>query len=830
MSSTASIRRQGGGIAARRAVVRWGWRLFRREWRQQLLIVSLLTFAVAGSIGFSAAAYNIAGANLDRQFGTANHFFEFNNPEPAALALKFDAATKWFGQIEPIGHRAVAVPGTTKKIDYRVQEPNGPFGGPLLDLRSGRYPTTSGEVAITDWIADTLSIGIGSTLDLDGVHRTVVGLVENPSKFSDEFALLPAGDFTGVDSVTMFVDSSEQRATDFRPPGDNGRIMSSRSQVPEDVAATIFTLVVGAIAMFFVALVAAASFVVIAQRRLPQLGMLAAVGANEKQVRLTMLANGVAAGLVSAVVGAVVGLAAWVAVAPAMEGSVGSRIDPFNVPWWLVLTGMVLAVVAAAGAAWWPARTASRVPTVSALSGRPPRPTRVHRSALLSVAFFVAGTVCLRFATRANSTDGVAITTMLLVLIGTIAVVAGVLMLAPLAIRLLALSASRVPVASRLALRDLSRYQARSGAALAAISLALGIPVAIVAIAASNENSLGAGNLSSSQLIVRGADVDGPFIPDAGKVGTLQQGMDALSAALGDATVIPLDVAKSPDATADPQFGGIPAVTIGERIPDGLRDVSLLYVASPALTKELGVDSTDFPADTGVVTAATGELRILAGSPKASRGLDELEELPNPGTLDPRYSSLPGALISLDALRDRGWQAAPSGRWLVQSTQPLTSAQLSSARQTAAQFGLDIESRDNQEGLASLRLGATTVGVLLALSVLAMTVGVIRSESAGGLLRSESPGALRTLTATGASSLTRRAITATTSGGLALLGVGLGIVGAYAALIAGRLKHLAPLPWSDLVLIAVVTPVAAAAIGWLFAGREPAAIARRPIA
>ena len=120
------------------------------------------------------------------------------------------------------------------------------------------------------------------------------------------------------------------------------------------------------------------------------------------------VANGVAAGLVSAVVGAVVGLAAWVAVAPAMENSVGARIDPFNVPWWLVLTGMVLAVVAAAGAAWWPARTASRVPTVSALSGRPPRPTRVHRSALLSVAMIVAGTVCLRFATRANSTDSMA--------------------------------------------------------------------------------------------------------------------------------------------------------------------------------------------------------------------------------------------------------------------------------------------------------------------------------------------------------------------------------------------------------------------------------------
>jgi len=394
-------------------------------------------------------------------------------------------------------------------------------------------------------------------------------------------------------------------------------------------------------------------------------------------------------------------------------------------------------------------------------------------------------------------------------------------MLAPLAIRLLALGASRVPVASRLALRDLSRYQARSGAALAAISLALGIPVAIVAIAASNENSAGAGNLASSQLIVRAADVDGPFIPEAAKVETLQQGVDALSAALGHTTVIPLDVAKSPDATADPQFGGIPAVTIGERIPDGVRDVSLLYVASPALTKELGVHSADFPADTGVVTSATGDLRILPGSPKASRGLDDIEKLPNAGTLDARYSSLPGALISIEALQNRGWEAVPSGRWLLQSTSPLTSAQLSSARQTAARFGLDIESRDNQEGLANLRLGATAVGVLLALSVLAMTVGLIRSESAGDL---------RTLTATGASSGARRVITATTSGGLALLGVALGILGAYAALVAGQLKHLAPLPWSDLVLIAVVTPVLAAGIGWLLAGREPAAIARRPIA
>ncbi len=35
--------RLGGGVPARRAVIRWALRLLRREWRQQLLILALIT-------------------------------------------------------------------------------------------------------------------------------------------------------------------------------------------------------------------------------------------------------------------------------------------------------------------------------------------------------------------------------------------------------------------------------------------------------------------------------------------------------------------------------------------------------------------------------------------------------------------------------------------------------------------------------------------------------------------------------------------------------------------------------------------------------------------
>src|SRR5271155_4721114 len=37
---------RNGGVPARRAVVRWAWRLLRHEWRQQLLILALITVAV----------------------------------------------------------------------------------------------------------------------------------------------------------------------------------------------------------------------------------------------------------------------------------------------------------------------------------------------------------------------------------------------------------------------------------------------------------------------------------------------------------------------------------------------------------------------------------------------------------------------------------------------------------------------------------------------------------------------------------------------------------------------------------------------------------------
>src|SRR6185369_4602304 len=335
------------------------------------------------------------------------------------------------------------------------------------------------EVAVTNGVVRALGVHIGSTIDLDGVSRTVVGTVENPSDLGDEFALLPPSALAQSKFVTMLVNASEARVGGFRPPGDTGRIISSRGDLPEDVIAAVLTLVVSTLVLMLVALIAASSFTVIAQRRLPQLGMMSAIGATEKHLRLAMLATGAATGAVAAVIGSALGFIGWVAVAPKVGDAVGYRIDALNVPIWIVAVSMLLTVIAATAAAWWPGRAMSRIPTVLALSGRPPDRPALHRSAVLAVVCLVGGAVSLAVGSNVKGApSGVDLS---LIAIGLVAVVAGMLLVSPIAIQGLSRFAARVPVAARLALRDLSRYRSRSGAALAAIALVLGIAAALVA-------------------------------------------------------------------------------------------------------------------------------------------------------------------------------------------------------------------------------------------------------------------------------------------------------------------------------------------------------------
>ena len=92
-----------GGFPARRAVIRWAWRLLRREWRQQLLILSLITVAVAATFVGSTVATNAqepAGAG----FGTALDMATFKDASPKVIA-EIAALAHRFGAVDVVENR-----------------------------------------------------------------------------------------------------------------------------------------------------------------------------------------------------------------------------------------------------------------------------------------------------------------------------------------------------------------------------------------------------------------------------------------------------------------------------------------------------------------------------------------------------------------------------------------------------------------------------------------------------------------------------------------------------------------------------------------------------
>lgn len=167
---------RGGRLAARRAVVRWAWRMFRRDWRQQILVLALLTVAVGAAVAGASAAYHAAPSPAG-VFGAATELIHFDGSDPPALAADLAAAEQWFGPVEVIGRRQVPVPGSVQPIEFRTQDPAGGLGAPMLDLRTGRYPTGRGEIAVTDGVAATFQVDLGAQITLDSAVWTVVGLV-----------------------------------------------------------------------------------------------------------------------------------------------------------------------------------------------------------------------------------------------------------------------------------------------------------------------------------------------------------------------------------------------------------------------------------------------------------------------------------------------------------------------------------------------------------------------------------------------------------------------------------------------------------------------------
>jgi putative ABC transport system permease protein len=829
----------GSGVVARRAVIRWGWRLFRREWRQQLLVLGLLTVAVGATIWGAGVVTNAQLPNLNYPtLGTAAASVTLPGTDPHLAADIATIQDQW-GPADLIENQDIRA-GTTQRVQLRAESPRGHYNAPLLSLVSGTYPGP-GQVALTSQVAALYDVHVGGAWRAAGKTWRVTGVVQDPSNLADQFALVAPGQVVHPSQVVMLVGSTAAQQAISSGNGSLPGIPAAEVSFPTTTGgrfspATII-LLVEVVGLVFIGLVSVAGFSVMAQRRLRALGMLSAIGATGRSLRMVMIANGLAVGVIGALAGAVLGLAAWFAYVPTLQQASGHVVDAANLPWWALALGVVFAVATSVLASRRPAKTVAAVPVVTALSGRLAPPQAVHRTVLPGVIVFVIGVVCLATADGLAGASGNGGGPALHLVGGLAAVVIGVVLLAPSAISVLRAS-SRMPVAMRIALRDLVRYRARSGAALAASTFAVFLATGICIVASVQfENILAwtGPNLSSSQVIVYAQGAQGGP-PVASLSGTQLAGVSRHISSL--ATLLHARSAVLLESTG---------ATLHQAGAQAHKDFTgTVYVATPQLLAAYGITAGQIAPGTDVLTMRPGlaslpHMELTWGSYGLQTGpggfVHKESKLPactlSSGCLAsprmqavsslPRGTSAPNTVITEYAVRKYQLQTQVDG-WLIQAPAPLTAAQLNAARQFALSHGATVETESASLGPGEIADGATALGIVIALGVLAMSVGLIRSEAAQDL---------RTLTATGASAATRRMITAATAAALGLLGAILGMTGAVIAGLAWARSSLSVMfgdvPLTDVLILLIGLPLIAAACGWLFAGREPPAIARQPI-
>jgi putative ABC transport system permease protein len=829
--------------AARRVLSRWALRLAVREWKQRILIVSLITVATTATLLGIAVASATPGTPNAGIYGTASTLVQLPGTTPGlpGVIAKIEKA---YGAASVIDDQPITT-GQAGGADLRAQDPNAPYTRPLLALDSGHYPTAAGQVAVTSGLAQLYQLRIGSVWHVPasagasaGRAFTVTGIVENPSNLLDEFALVAPGQLAAPQRVRIFIgvslDSAAAAAAGDVIPGS----ATVTAPEPSDsiLSPATIVLIISVLGLAFIGLVASAAFTVMAQRRQRALGMLASLGATESDVRFVLLVDGLVAGVAGAILGAAIASGLWFWYYPHLETATAHRTDPLNLPWAAVVIGMLLAVATSVIAAAWPGRTVSKLPVVAAISGRVGAPHAITRSPRTGLLFLAGGLFVLYFSGGWNGGGGDAY----LVIAAMIACVIACALLAPFAVDRLARFAWRAPLATRLALRDLVRYRSRSGAAMAAVSFAVFIATLAIVIASVRfDDALDyiAPNMASGQLILYAPGNDpsqfqaGQFTP-AAKLTATRQEADTLARQLHAPAPLELDLAVSPHVAVqgqptENQYGALVSL-------HGRGVAGLMYVATPALLKAFGITANEVNPAADVLTVraglpSTGGLALVSGSylaqspPGCPAGLCLLNPVIQEVGKLPSGTSVPNMVITEQAVRALHETIVPVG-WLVQAPAALTPVQINAARQSAVSLGTTVETKSGQLGLGQISDGATIGGILLALGVLAMTVGLIRSETAGDL---------RTLTATGAGARTRRALTGVTAGTIALLGAALGTVAAFLAALSWAHANLtgtfSNVPWSDVGLLVIGMPLVGAAAGWLLGGRAPSDVARQPL-
>ena len=792
-----------------------------------------------------------------------------HGPAPSVSEL-VPGATRWIPTAwQPGGRAPVASDGRRTYPSVLELEYDDPLAAGLVEQVSGRAPEAPDEVVLTQSLAEALAQGAGGSVTVKGDAFSVVGVVRMPYDTKRVGIVADPGAFTaltftpdiytaelntgwlveapgGVDyrqttGVNALGSTVLSRAAAVNPPDecsdqvpsavrlcDGGSMSAEERQQLAEVAALVALVVV--MALLQVVLLAGPAFSIGRRSQARDLALVAAVGGSAKAVRRVVMAGGVVLGTAGGLAGLLVGLLTFQLLRPVVGNLAGTALFPTDLrPELLVV--LTVSVGTGLAAAWLPARQASHQDVVAALAGR-----RGITGGRRWIPALGAGAVAVGLAIAfLGALPGEPA----LLLFGCVVAELGLVALAPTIVAWVSRIGVRVPTAPRLALRDAGRNRTRAGTAVAAVLAAVAGATALGVYVASDEANAQRHYTSPVPVgfvtIDTSAAADGtsldlaPVLAELPVATTVELNGAGRSCVFGKCRpweVVPPDGSPCDSPTAEEA-----ATTCFQSISDqlGLSWLSGGANTYQALTGNVPTGAMRQALSSGGVVAAPGYAAeyVRDGVIRLRNGATgELVELPAvvpEADLSlglPRYEFL----FAEDAYADLGLAAESRGYTVITTRAPTaaeTAAATSQLTLVSKRARILVGEPYTQDGNLALVL------LLSAASVLA----VAATATAVGLAAADGRADLATLAAIGASPRTRRWLSAShalvVSGLGTVLGLAGGLIIGVAAINAtpdgfvgdfGDATPTIPLsvPWGSLGTLALVVPLVAVALAWLF--------------
>jgi putative ABC transport system permease protein len=364
-----------------------------------------------------------------------------------------------------------------------------PLAAGLFRLDAGRWPRTTGEVVVNDYLAGR-GPALGDTVvvthsDGTDARLRVVGVAESATYRSWPVVAGLPGSLGLADAgvQTWLVGGGPVGWSQVRALNQRGATVLSRAVVehpptlprtgpaPDHTQTLTIVGLVVAMVLIEVVLLAGPSFAVGARRQQRALALLAAAGGTPRQARRVVLASGVVLGAVAAVVGVAGGIGLARLLQPVLQQHSDVWFGPFQVAPLDLLGVAAFGVVSALLAAVVPAWVASRQDVVAVLAGRrgDARPSR--RSPLIGLVLLGIGVALAVAGARGHGTQSIALAAIVCVL--------GMVLLVPIVVATVARLGRQLPLPLRFAVRDAARHRTRTVPAVAAVAATVAGVVAL---------------------------------------------------------------------------------------------------------------------------------------------------------------------------------------------------------------------------------------------------------------------------------------------------------------------------------------------------------------